>query len=92
MGEESVPTNTWDAAVVEKLLRDGHCIYFENPGVVVLTGSEGFGIALFDDNKFQFVAVKNNPGDELPHEEVQFESESFLEFSAWCAFMGRDFL
>ncbi len=75
--------DAWNAAVIEKLLRDGHHIYFED--------TEGpHGRAEFNSGLFQFIRdprYAETEGDILAK-----ETDSFLEFAVWCAFMGRDFL
>lgn len=68
----------WDAAAVEQLLRDGHHIFFEDA-----EGPLGTAMYVQQGNRFQFDDQYGN---------VRFESESFLEFAVWAAFMGRDFL
>jgi hypothetical protein len=68
----------WDAVTVEKLLRDGHHIYFEDPDDTPHYRAE------FSGSKFRCVVQTS--------ERVLFESGSFVEFAVWCAFMGRDFL
>ena len=72
----------WDAAAMEQLLRDGHHIFFEDE-----VGS--IGRTQFKDGNFQFV---RDTQDEQREELVAKETDSFLEFAAWCAFHGRDFL
>jgi len=73
----------WTASVIEKLLRDGHHIYFEdNVGPL--------GRAEFKDGLFKFIRDPLNTGG--LEDIVAKETDSFLEFAAWAAFYGRDFL
>lgn len=73
----------WNAATIEKLLRGGHHIYFDDL-------PDTFIVARFVDGKFQFT----DPYivDQAGEDKVIYENESFPEFAAWVAFGNRDFV
>jgi hypothetical protein len=71
-----VPDDRWDAGQVEDLLRSGKHIFFEDVQGPI-------GTAKFTDEEFVFEGEDGGR---------RFGSKSFLEFAAFCAFYGRDFL
>jgi hypothetical protein len=86
IGLEGIGYQKYDAATIERMLREGHRIYddrFRNVG--------SGGTSFFEDGKFKFEHPVFVEWDDDPVQKTE-EFDSFVELAAFVAFYWMDFL
>lgn len=87
IGMAGLGIEQWDAAAIEKLLREGKHIYIEEDCAPCGGTGGDLVVAQFVGGTFKLTG-----GFDFNRDEVIYENASFVEFAVWVAFGGRDFL